>query len=625
MAEWVKTRISIFAVFLLTLLFYPQIAWAHDPGISIIVGFALFVFFLFIIPPFLFWVWMVVDAIRRPENGFPVPRVRTGKKIIWLLILFLSLLFSYAIPLFFAIPLLFFLFIPVSIIYYILVYKKTQQIVLPTPESESEKKVISSAPVYPKVSFEKERFILSLVLLTVGFFLFLWIANQIFMTFGLTGLPEGSLPILVGWYITNFGPVGAIVLLIGGILIRSKMGTFKTILLIPLIVVLAFSIGLVKNLGNVSKPAAEISLISKELSDAVLLKEGGPHIVWSRKVNVFKVYKEIAYLGSGTSLSAVEPKSNKALWVTKLPKPMELEINNNLNINDDVIFIKKELKNRNTRFLAVDTQTGKIKSPYWMEVTGFGQENDKLTAYDVNTGRKAWSFEPKSEERISDLNYLDGEIAFLVEIREGIGSTQTTRLLDAHSGKTITKRSYKKDYMEYINIGWIARVGDLLLVAGKITSEDEKEIVAIDSKSGEEKWKFKTKEINDVRVNANESTVEFWDGDYWEDGYFYYALDLSTGKLKLKLSSKEKPIPSNYKKDINIRSNDAIMSPPHFSYKGKRYKFPGKASANRRDAFLDVTPVYDGELLLVLKTDMKSTFGGQSSTADKLMIYCVKP
>ena len=72
-------------------------------------GFGLFfvffycLMFFFIILSTIFWVWMLVDAVRREDNEFPSPSA--NQKFMWVLIL----IFSHSIG---------------SIIYYFMVYKK---------------------------------------------------------------------------------------------------------------------------------------------------------------------------------------------------------------------------------------------------------------------------------------------------------------------------------------------------------------------------------------------------------------------------------------------------------------------------------------------------------------------
>lgn len=119
-------------------------------------------------------------------------------------------------------------------------------------------------------------------------------------------------------------------------------------------------------------------------------------------------------------------------------------------------------------------------------------ELERVLCFDEKTGKKIW--EDKYECEYKRVGYPDGPRAS-VTISDGLAYTLGTighlRCLDASTGKVIWKKDPGKDYDVEIPIWGITGAplieGDLLIV--HLGAKPDACIVALDKKTGEEKWR----------------------------------------------------------------------------------------------------------------------------------------
>lgn len=507
------------------------------------------------------------------------------------------------------------------------------------PELEKEKYVetaeIEGKPVAEKKPqpgaskgrFGKGRVILSVVLLFFGFLCFYRIGGLSYDPF--RGFDPGVAGMLVIGMILMFFSIGSVLLIAAGLIMKKRWG-WK---IFASVVIVALAIGYIQEpaaINQLEKIEAEKQREAEKtraesLADAITLKEGNPGVLWAKKADDCRVYENIVYLVNDKNLSAVDIKTGRVLWTTELPNRPSLDRWDPYYATSEVIVLKAdgEEGEEGSRLMAIDAQTGKVKSPVSIEAD---LSDDKIVAYDVKTKEEKWTFKPpdipsqaKERDVAVRVRYLDDEIA-LIDLYSTAGAdiyVADIYVLDVQSGKM--KLHFKN------SLGREARIDDHeaiyrvdgLLIFQSVKSESEgrekRAVQILDLGNGKEKWSFQREYITDVRVDIKGGTVELWDGreagigDYMVDNY--YALDLLTGKVKSKISSKEKPAPSTIKAEIEeeIEINEE-MSPAYFTYKGKKYKSPSLISSGIEYMFVE--PLYGGEFLMVQVENH---------------IYCVKP
>lgn len=507
------------------------------------------------------------------------------------------------------------------------------------PELEKEPQ-----PLADKERLGKGRVVLSAVILSLGFLCFLG-AGFLLGEFKYILSPDtwgdpGIAGMLFVPGALMFFAIGSVLLIAAGLILKKRWG-WKIFL--PLI--LLASVAIIAPIPDQTEIEQRIRAEKKQeriaeriagktraefMIDAITLKKGSPGVLWAMAADDYRVYENIVYLVNDKNLFAVDIKSGRKLWATELPNRPSLDTGDPYYATSEVIVLKAAGE-EGSRLMAIDAQTGKVKSPVSI---ADDLVNDRIVAYDIESEQEKWTFKPpqvpprdKDQDVGVRVRYLDGEVALIEFYSTAWASSAGNDIyvLDVQSGKM--KLHYKN------SLGREARIDnqeavykvDGLLIFQSVKTESEgrekRAVQILDLETGKEKWSFQREYITDVRVNIKDRAVELWDGrdagigDYRIDNY--YALDLLTGKVKSKTSSKEKPAPSTIKAEIEKKIKiDDEMSPAYFIYEGKKYKSPSKISSDEEyiEEYMFVEPLYGGEYLMV-----------EVMMEVKNHIYCVKP
>ncbi len=228
--------------------------------------------------------------------------------------------------------------------------------------------------------------------------------------------------------------------------------------------------------------------------------------------------------GEDRAITAVDPKTGKAVW--------QKEIGQNVRIidvaDDGTLYCRAGGK-----FLSLDPQTREIKAEFPIQgdpvvgkngmVFGGGPDRNKVTAYDMNTGKKKWEADTEGMVRCAPAVGKDGTVYV------GMVTSNSMIALDPETGKQ--KWSFKAGagivISPVVGEDGTVYVGDV----GHI--EIKPHLYAVDPDTGKEKWSFEGKD--DFR-----SGISFLpDGSLTAPtGCTLNSLDPQTGKLRWSMEAK---------------------------------------------------------------------------------------